>query len=130
VEDPNRILTIKEKAKASVKKHWFNGGLAATVGTWFAFDPTMVKELFTEAMQHDITRMTIAFIIAWKIVKRDMKRDMAEEFTGLRYEISKLGEGFKKVSDDILSHSTRLDKLDGIVAQLKTIIEKLIPRGS
>lgn len=128
MEEP-RKPTIKERAKATAKKHWFNGLASASIGTLWAFDPTMVKELFTEAMQHDITRMTIAFIIAWKIVKRDMKRDMAEEFTGLKYEISKLGESFKKVSEDILSHSGRLDKLDTIVAQLKLMIEKLIPRG-
>lgn len=112
--------------KTQLKKHWFNGLALSSLGTWWMVSPGSVRELLSEAMQHDTTRMTIAFILAWKIVKRDMKRDLAEEFGGLRLEISKLGEGFKKVSEDIVKHSDRLDKLDEIVSQLKALFERIL----
>jgi hypothetical protein len=37
--------------------------------------PEMVKEFLGEALQYQVTSFTIAFILAWKIVKRDMRKD-------------------------------------------------------
>lgn len=83
--------------KAPSKKQMIGGlaGSAAAVGAVASglISLESVQSIADDVLKTEITRYTIAFILAWKIVKRDFSK----EFEKLTSAVNHLGERFDKL---------------------------------
>lgn len=95
-------------------------GIIATVGS-LAFglvSPEAIKQVLGDAMEYQVTSFTIAFILAWKIVKRDMKKDnegLTAAVNGVKKELHSLNE----------TNSKRFIEQDDKIAQLEIEIAQI-----
>lgn len=95
---------------------------------WIPVD--LIQSVGGSLIQAQIAHYTIAFVVAWKIVKRDMKKEISTNFSKLEEAILKVGESMHGVSQDLTKHSRRLDTLENIVIELKnSFIKKITPGG-
>ena len=64
-----------------------------------------IQTLLGETMRQDVSKHTVAFIIAWQLVKRDMKK-------GLKLEFSKLTDAIESVGLSLAKLNTRVEILE------------------
>lgn len=104
-----------------------------------ALDFPFLKEVIGAAFHWQVTQFTIAFILAWKTVRGDMKKEIAEQFThvvnSINAVVEELSQVKTKLAEDLNATGKRLGNLEDGVSELrseiKTIrgtVEHLTPR--
>lgn len=76
-----------------------------------------LTEWLTSLLQHEVTKMTIAFMIAARLHRKWVKKDMAEQFSKITASIDKLSD---RLAEDLGSHSKRIDDLSLRVQNVET----------
>lgn len=96
------------------------GSAGAIGGLGLGFiSPEVVKDILGDAMEYQVTSFTIAFILAWKIVKRDMKKDnegLVGAVNGVKTELHTLNENNKKRFDE---QDDKIEQLQMEIAGIK-----------
>lgn len=77
-------------------------------------------EQFSGLLQSEVMKMTVAFMIAARLHRGWVRKDMAEQFSKITDSIDKVAE---RVSTGLALHSIRIDELnsrvDNVEEQLK-----------
>lgn len=73
-------------------------------------------EMGSQFVQSEVTRMTIAFVIAARLHRGWVKKDMKEQFSIITKSIDNLG---KVIGDGLELHSKRIDELTVRVDKLE-----------
>ncbi len=69
-----------------------------------------------ELLQSEVTKMTIAFMVAARLHRRWVKKDMTEQFSRIAESIDKVAD---RLSLDLSYHSERIDDLAHRVSELE-----------
>lgn len=85
-------------------------------------DPDHIATLFGSALQSQVTQFGIAFSMAAWIHSGRMKKEIANQLSGITAALNKLGEALRQ---DLKIQSDRIEKVENGVNELKVRVINL-----